>query len=406
MIAWVGTWAIIITIRYKQEILLSWQEPVLKYPVLIFEGDDWGAGPLIQDQALEKIISLLTRYVDKYGHHPMMTLGVILSIPDAAQIIMGEYKHYYDLKLDDEKFLKIKNTMLKGVEKGIFDLQLHGMAHYWPDNLMYALQTDDRVKNWLNESEFLATEMLPSVLQSRWTNTRTLPTKALEYNEIKLAVKEEVEVFTKIFGVVPKIVVPPTFVWTTEVENRWNEQAIEYLVTPGQRFEGRSSVGEPIVAGQKIYNNQKSCSGLTYIVRNDFFEPGLGHTAEMALKALDKKTKLSQPTLLEIHRANFIQNDKITITSLEELEKTIVYARKKYPDLMFLSTKELADKYVESDLNFIKFSYFTRVGAAMERMWAYQPFRKWLYISGLILPFFVLRKSFKDNDIKKYISDY
>lgn len=392
MIGWVVTWTLIIVLRYKQEILSSWREPVLKHPVLIFESDDWGAGPLIQAQSLNRIKSMLNRYQDKYGHHPVMTLGVILSVPDTRKIQTEKYKVYFEKKLDHAEFLSIKNVMLKGLENGVFDLQLHGMAHYWPNNLMYALQKNDKVKDCLNADEFLATETLPSVLQSRWTDTTTLPTMPLKEHEIQSAVREEVNVFTQIFGLTPKIVVPPTFVWTAQVESYWYEQSVEYLVTPGRRFEGRSDTGAPSGMGWKIYNSQMSDSGLRYIVRNDYFEPSLGHSADMAMSYLEKKTKLAQPTLLEIHRSNFIQGREQTDMSLAELEKVIVNACKNYPELMFLSTKELADKYVANTSNFIELSYLMKMNVVTERILAYQALKKWLYISGLILPFFVFKK--------------
>lgn len=185
---------------------------------------------------------------------------------------------------------------------------------------------------------------------------------------------------------------PPTFVWTAQVESYWYEQSVEYLVTPGRRFEGRSDTGAPSGMGWKIYNSQMSDSGLRYIVRNDYFEPSLGHSADMAMSYLEKKTKLAQPTLLEIHRSNFIQGREQTDMSLAELEKVIVNACKNYPELMFLSTKELADKYVANTSNFIELSYLMKMNVVTERILAYQALKKWLYISGLILPFFVFKK--------------
>jgi len=394
---WFIIWFIIIVCRYRQEILSSWQEPVLKRPVLIFESDDWGAGPLNQAEALGQIISILTRHYDKQGHHPVMTLGVILSIPDAKKIKATEYKTYSEKRLDDFQFEEIKEIMLKGLEHGIFDLQLHGMAHYWPDNLMYALQSDGSVRAWLNEGGFLVTEALPSMLQSRWTDTKKLPTTALKVNEVRNAVKEEVNAFMQVFDIVPVVAVPPTFIWSAVVENCWYEQSIKYLVTPGQCFNKRNHIGLPSSTGQKIFNGQKSESGLTYIVRNDFFEPGLGHTAEMAVNAMEQKSQLAQPTLLEIHRTNFIQDNKTTKLSLEELERTIVLALEKYPDLIFISTKELADIYVSNKCSFVETSTIIRLGIVMDRVWGYQAIRKWLYVSALFIPFLCLKTLLKKS---------
>lgn len=387
---WFFIWCIIIIKRYSQEIALNWKEPVLKHPVLIFESDDWGAGPLKQTQALIRISASLTRYADQYGRHPCMTLGIVLSIPDPDKIKQAEFKNYFAKRLDHPVFSPVKTAILNGYEQGVFDLQLHGMAHYWPENLMRAIQADKHIRDWLDQEELPKTEKLPSWLQSRWTNTEHLPTKPLDQDQIDQAVREEVGLFKEIFGFKPQVAVPPTFIWNEAVESSWKQQSVAFLVTPGECFDRRNKNGKPSGTGQKIANGQLSESGLTYVVRNDYFEPSLGHTTEMAIKALTTKTKLAQPTLLEIHRFNFIENDEITENSLRELEKTISLSLAKYPNLMFFSTKELAENYVSSNKDLIEKSYGIRMLVCMERLWANHTIRKWLYLSGLFLPMLCL----------------
>jgi len=386
IIGWVVTWTLIIVLRYKQEILSSWREPVLKHPVLIFESDDWGAGPLEQSQALSDIGTVLGQYTDRFNHYPVMTLGVVISVPDVDTIKKSDFKDYHAKQIDHSDFLLIKTAMLNGAEQGFFDLQLHGMAHYWPNNLMRDLFNNERLQQWLISEKFPMTEELPSTLQSRWINTEKLPTTPLTQKEIEAAVKEEVNIFAKVFGFIPKVVVPPTFIWNDIVERSWKKHLVNYLITPGQCFESRDSEGKPSGNGKKIVNGQVSKSGLTYLVRNDYFEPSLGQTAEMAIKALEIKTKLAQPTLLEMHRFNFIQNSEITESSLQELDYVLSSACEKYPNIVFLSAEELADKYSSCNKDYIEESYFIRLLVYMERVWANDTIRKWLYFSGLFIP--------------------
>jgi len=44
-VVWPLVWALVIILRYFQDLMANWNEPVIKHPVLIFESDDWGAGP-------------------------------------------------------------------------------------------------------------------------------------------------------------------------------------------------------------------------------------------------------------------------------------------------------------------------------------------------------------------------
>ena len=389
---WLCIWCVIIIKRYRQDIALYWKEPVLKHPVLIFESDDWGAGPLIQAQALARISSKLIQYTNHYGRHPAMTLGIVLSVPDAIKIKQAQFRTYHDQRLDHPVFSPIKTAMIEGLHDGVFALQLHGMTHYWPDTLIQAMQTDEQIRHWLDQEDFPKTETLPSALQSRWTNTEQLPSSPLNQQVVEQAVNEEVDTFEALFGFKPKVVVPPTFVWNEGVERNWKQKSIRYLVTPGQCFERRDEKGMPSGTGRTITNGQLSDSGLTYLVRNDYFEPSLGHTADMAIKELEAKTHLAQPALLEIHRFNFIQDDETTKNSLNELEKAISGALEKYPKIMFLSTQELADNYSTSNEHFIEKSYLIRLIVCIKRMWANRSIRKWLYRSGLFPPFILLNK--------------
>lgn len=391
VIVWSFIWVMVIAKRYYQELSTYWQEPVLKSPVLIFESDDWGAGPLEQSQALTDISDVLSQYADKHKHYPVMTLGVVLSIPDADKIKKAAFKSYYALRLDHADFAPIKTAMLNGIAQGVFDLQLHGMAHYWPDNLMRELKNNEKLQQWLASEEFSRTEVLPSVLQSRWVNTEQLPTTSLTQSEIDKAVKEEVSVFKKVFEYMPKVVVPPTFIWDSRVELSWKQHSVKYLVTPGRCYFQRDKEGKPCGNEKIIVNGQKSETGLSYIVRNDYFEPSLGHTADMAIKALNAKTKLAQPTLLEIHRFNFIQNTEITNKSLQELNCVLFRACEKYPNIVFLSTEELADKYLSGNKDFIEKSFIIRLLVCMERIWANHAIKKWLYLSGLFIPVLCLK---------------
>ena len=47
-------WAVAIHFL-RREITAAWAEPCLRHPVMVFEGDDWGYGPLEQADALRDI---------------------------------------------------------------------------------------------------------------------------------------------------------------------------------------------------------------------------------------------------------------------------------------------------------------------------------------------------------------
>ena len=172
-VAWVG-----LCLAFGLELYRRWREPVLRQPVFILESDDWGAGPVEQAAALEKLHGLLLRFKDGGGRPPVMTIGVILAVADTDRIRQNAGKDYYSMDLTSPQFADIREQLLKGERAGVFALQLHGKEHYWPDSVMHAALSDIEVQRWLTSEGIPQTESLPSHLQARWTEANSLPSRA------------------------------------------------------------------------------------------------------------------------------------------------------------------------------------------------------------------------------------
>ncbi len=391
VVLWTIIWCVILIKRYRREWESAWNEPVLRSPVLIIESDDWGAGPLEQASALKAIANLLSRYQDNQGRHPGMTLGLIFGIPDSEKIKASDFNTYHRLSLDNKDFAPIRNAINQGVEKNVFSLQLHGMEHFWPPSLLAAVNHQPELRALLENERWLMTEQLPSHLQSRWVDASELPSRSLSNEVIVSAVLEEVEAFQAIFECQPTVVVPPTFVWNNSVEQAWYQSGLKRIVTPGFRCIGRNKQGGTISDPSVLSNGQHHSSGLQTIVRDAYFEPSLGHSAESALEHLKARSRLAKPTLLETHRFNFIQSQAEMDNALEALEQLLIQSLREYPNLMFISTDQLGqalDSTGEFDLLETRWGAVVYIRAA--RIWAIHSARKWLYLSGLFIPLLFL----------------
>ena len=60
--------------------------PFCVHRVLILESDDWGYGPQVQAERLDRLADLLADFRDTLGRHPVATLGVVLAGPDTERI--------------------------------------------------------------------------------------------------------------------------------------------------------------------------------------------------------------------------------------------------------------------------------------------------------------------------------
>jgi hypothetical protein len=383
ILVWIVATAAALVFAFRRELVRAWNEPVLTAPVLIIESDDWGFGPPEQAERLREIAALLARHRDRTGRAPVMTLGVILAGPDTARIAAEGCRAYRRLMLNDAPLDAVRNSILAGARQGVLAPQLHGMEHFSPAVLLRAAASDRALRHWLTAPGLPATEALPAHLQSRWTDASRLPSQELPPEEVAQAVREETEAFQKIFGAAPEVVVPPTFLWTRQVERAWLDAGVRVLITPGRRYAQRDRDGKLVPRNGAIHNAERAPSGLTYLVRKDYFEPMLGHSAERALAALRANTRLGRPTLLETHRANFL-GDKAA-HALAELDRLLAEALAGFAHLRFMSSAELARHYQERTA-VVEQRLLPRLHCFVLRLRQISRLRKLAWASGLALP--------------------
>ena len=385
LLVWFTVTGALLIFYARRGIIAAWREPVLKRPVLIIESDDWGAGPIEQSVAIKQISRLLEKFADRDQRRPVMTLGMILAAADGEKTLSsGEYHRQV---ISTRTHGQLLEAIKSGVEAGVFTIQLHGMEHYWPPALLLASKTDKTVMDWLAHAPQLSTEELPSALQSRWVDASILPSRRLNANAVQLAAQEEVLTFQQIFGTVPRVAVPPTFIWTEDVEKAWAVAGISVVITPGNRFESRDESGSPAGKGRAIHNGQSSDNNkIVYLVRDDYFEPSLGHTAVQALGRLSAKTRLGRPILYETHRYNFLGSEEKRKRALDEIERLLSMALKQYADLAFLSSIKLATILKTRDPAWLEPWSRRRIHIWISRLNEIPRMRKLGWLTGWIVP--------------------
>ncbi len=383
LLLWFFVSGALMIIYSRRELVAVWREPVLRRPVLVIESDDWGAGPPEQSGVLDEILRLLAGFSDCDGRPPVMTLGIILATADGSKFrLSGSYQRK---SISEASYGPLLEVINKGIEGGVFGIQLHGLEHFWPPALMAASEDNKTVRAWLNEAPLAVTEDLPSALQSRWVDASVLPARPLSRSDVKRAAQEEVDVFQSVFAVIPEVAVPPTFVWNRDVEQAWAEAGVGVIVTPGRRFETRDEKGRPADAGAPIYNGQPGEKGIIYLVRDVYFEPSLGHSAEQAVTALESKVRLCRPALFETHRFNFIGTEENRNRALAELERLLQMAVKNHPDLAFLSSGKLAAMLKNRDPEWLEPRFRRRLHVWIARLGEFTRLRKLAWLTGWII---------------------
>ncbi|PWG62673.1 hypothetical protein [Sediminicurvatus halobius] len=448
LVLMLASWAAIVW-HYRHTIRRAWREPVLRHPVLVIESDDWSPGPPEHAERLQCIAARLGRRRDSTGRPAVMTLGLILTAPD-GRAAREHPDAVPTIALDDPSAEPILKAIRGGIARRVFAPQLHGLAHYWPETLQQALKAAPRgsglrprrraecvmqgpnqtadvahgsavlteesprerashsgegaansagasacgsgtaaansLLHWLTAEDYPQTEALPPHLQTRWADTTTLPSRPLARAAIKAAAQEEVATYARILGTPPKVAVPPTFVWTREVEETWINAGVEAIITPDRRYTARDANGQPAAPEGPIGNGQPAAGSALYLVRDIYFEPGRGHTADAALAAVRRRFTLGRPALLETHRANFTGDEATFQRSLAELDRLLDWAGAALPDVRFMSCQELAAAYRRRDPTLVDRHAAARLRVTLRRLSGHGRLRKLAWATGLALP--------------------
>lgn len=378
----VGLWMLVLA-AFIRPLRAVWREPVFRTPIAILESDDWGAGPLEQVPALVHLRGILAAARNAHGETAVMTIGVILETID-RDATRAAGRHVAE-PLGSPAQREILQTLVDGERTGVFALQLHGRAHYWPDSLLARARHDAAVAVWLDEPGLGWTETLPSALQSRWTETTTLPSTPLTEPAVRAAVAAEVEAWRELFGTVPAVAVPTTFVWPPVLERALVAAGVGVMVTPGARHEARGADGAPACITAHIVNGGRGEGGLLFLVRDVYFEPALGHHASRLADGVLARAARGRPALIEMHRFNFC-GPRATPTAFDTLRDALVELLARVPEVRFMSSAALASLIARNDAAFIERSFVRHLGMWARRVRELRGFGRCARLTGLTFP--------------------
>lgn len=376
-----------VLLTFAGPLAARWREPVLRHPVLIIESDDWGAGPLAQADALTRLTGTLQGIRDHSGRPAVMTLGVILEVPDGPRIAATHCTEYHALPLADPRFDAVRAAIQAGIRSGVFAPQLHGQCHYWPPALLATASNNPVVRDWLTAPEPASTEDLPAPLQSRWVDASCLPSHALTPAAIQQAIATEAADYEALFGSAPQVAVATTFIWNDAVEAAWAQAGVEAIITPGHRATCRNGAGQPGCVDATMLTGERSLAGQTWLVRDVYFEPALGHVPQRLVDGLQARTRQGRACLVETHRFNFLQAPD---ASLAALETGLREALARCPDLRFAAPIDLARAIRRRDPAWIETRLRPRLAAWRARLDEIPRFRRLSQLSGLALPLALL----------------
>jgi len=346
-----------------------------KRRIVVFESDDWGSvrirskkdsrelndsgikfsshfdkyDALESDDDLDALFSVLSKYKDKNGNHPVFTSLCVVANPDFAEIRANDFTSYeYELFTETckryEDHDRVYELWQQGVREHLFVPQFHGREHINPQRWLRILSSGEPalLKMFNHESFGIGLGYNGAKIPEYLGGFN--PEKREDIPFIANSIKEGLSHFSQLLGYAPKYFVPCTDPASPYFESVLKENGIEY-VSSGRIQTVRNGDG---VYRQINWLGKKNQFGQKYITRNCFFEPSADVAYDWVgstMKEMEVAFMFHKPAIICTHRVNYVGfiDESNRQNGLAKLEQLLSAITKRWPDVEFMTTPEMAE---------------------------------------------------------------
>lgn len=349
--------------------------------LLVFESDDWGSLRIPNKNAFESLVSqglikpndpfskydalentedlnalfsVLKKFTDSKGNHPIITANMVMANPDFEKIKASDFKEYYweHFSKTYERFYNgTFSALQKGIECKLFYPQFHAREHLNVPLWMDLLQNGDEC--FLKAFD-LGCFAIPYKSKK---NRRDNLMASYDYNSeadfqfIKKSITEGLAIFELVFGHKSETTIAPCYVWDEAIENTFRQEGL--TVFQGSRFQNIPKKESSDFKTIFHFNGQKKNESL-YLSRNALFEPSIYENIDWVSKCLESISiafAWGKPVVIGAHRINFIGSlvEENRTENLKKLELLLTNITKKWPDVEFVSSAQLANLYKNNE---------------------------------------------------------
>ena len=153
--------------------------------------------------------------------------------------------------------------------------------------------------------------------------------------------------FRELFGFDSETFVASCFVWNAALERKLNQLGIKGIQSATWQNVPVSEGGACRLKRQIRYTGEKNCFGQVYTVRNCSYEPAYQQNPEACvqrcMEEIDRSFANRKPAVISSHRFNYIReiNPQNAESNLAGLKNLLALVVKKYPDVEFVTSREL-----------------------------------------------------------------
>ena len=354
--------------------------------IVVFESDDWGSiripskntyedllkikdpcssdaflryDSLERKEDIERLLEVLSRYKDKNGYHPCLTVNYAVANPNFDKIIPEQRVYSYEpFTATYERYFGSQNGIIDIVkearEKHLLLPQLHCREHLnvarWMRNL-YAGKADAILafsKKMIGVGASFSQDNSFGYMDALNYDSKK------ELNNLRNILYDASIIFEREFGFKSRTFVASCYVWTSAIEKELAKIGIEMIQTQFKQnicpFKGTSHM-----LHKYHYSGQRNRYGQIYSVRNCEYEPAYDHESQrralICIKQIKESFANGKPAVINSHRLNYIssidpQNGSIGLFGLDYILKVVTETE---PEIEFMSSEELSDLIHQHD---------------------------------------------------------
>lgn len=353
--------------------------PKIRDKVIVFESDDWGMirtsskkaldnlgdfyplhqcgyssnDSLERDKDITGLLEILNANKSEASENqtPKITLNFVMFNPDFQRIRESQFNHYYrESFLTTYQNYNTQNNTFKliqqGIQEGIFTTQFHATEHININNWMHSLKMG-------NIDTLKAFDYGMANLHSiESSNCQKEYLDAFGFRKVESiesltdTFKKGIDEFKCVFGYDSKSFIAPCYFWDDTLETLAINNGVKV-------FQGSTVQKIPTEIGfikKRHYMGEKGHQKQTYFIRNCQFEridnPNIDWV-ERCLADISIAFQHKKPAVVSTHRVNYMGRliESNRTTGLDQLDRLLKSINRKWPDVQYLGTAELFEKY-------------------------------------------------------------
>jgi hypothetical protein len=354
--------------------LINFRGTRISDKIIVIESDDWGSirmsnakslsylksigirvddCPYMLNDSLESNQDMVNLFdlIESKVNSPVITANFLTANPNFEEIRNCNFEKYH-FELVEKTLSRypnhdnVMNLYIEGLRSGYFVPQLHGREHLNINRWMNDLVNKNKETLFAFDHQIFGVSA-NAVIKPRGSYQAVFDSCQINsYASNDVILEDAVSQFSNMFGFNSVSFIAPNYIWDSEIERTLSRLGVKYLQgTHVQRL--------PRSANEKLnvvrhWLGQPNRFGQKYLVRNASFEPFQNPSFDWVsscLKQIENSFFWNKPAIISMHRVNFVGsiNPQNSYRNLKLFSRLLDEINKKWPDVKFLSTKDLAE---------------------------------------------------------------